>query len=277
VEQPPSGPAAELFDRLARAEESLLLLDYDGTLAPFHLDRDRAYPYPGVVPLLEEILSRGRSRIVIVSGRPVVEISALLPQLKIEIWGSHGMESLSPDGSYRQAAIATEIAASLSSAASWLVDAGLGDRTEAKPGGVALHWRGLPPQDAANLKARALEGIERFAKMPGLLQLEFDGGLELRVAHPNKGDAVRSILKSSSPNIPLVFLGDDVTDEDAFQVVNSYGLSVLVRAEHRDTHARLWLRPPDQLIAFLQRWADCSSGQSEFLAVTIAPHAKCAR
>lgn len=277
MEPPATVTSAEFFDRLARATESLLLLDYDGTLAPFHLDRDRAYPYPGVVPLLEDILHQGRSRVVIVTGRPVAEIRALLPQLKIEVYGSHGLECLSPQDSYHQAAIAPEIAASLSSAESWFIAAGLGDHLEAKPGGVAIHWRGLPPHRTSNIQTRALEGMAHFAQTPGLLQLEFDEGLELRVAHPNKGDAVRSILHGSSPNIPVAFLGDDITDEDAFQVVNPLGLSVLVRAEHRDTHARLWLRPPDELIAFLERWADCSSGQSDLIAVTMARHTKCAR
>jgi trehalose-phosphatase len=257
VEVPAAVSSAEFFNRLAHAKESLLLLDYDGTLAPFQPDRDRAYPYPGVVPLLEEILRQGRSRVVIVTGRPVADIRALLPQLKIEIYGSHGLECLSPDDSYRRAAIAPEIAASLSSAESCFVAAGLGDQMETKPGGIAIHWRGVSAEAAKEIQLRALQGMAHFAKPPELLQLEFDGGVELRVARPNKGDAVRSILHDSSANIPIAFLGDDITDEDAFQVVNPLGLSVLVRPEYRDTHACLWLRPPHELLAFLQRWLDC--------------------
>lgn len=260
VETSGNGATAKFFELLTHAMESLLLLDYDGTLAPFQTERDSAYPYPGVVPLLEEILRRGRSRVVIVTGRPVADLRPLLgPLPTIEIWGAHGMEHLSVDGSYRQTAIAAEIAASLSSAESGLVTAGLGDRVEVKPGGIAIHWRGLPAHQTERIESCAQERLAGYAKAPGLMLLEFDGGLELRVAHPNKGDAVRSILHASAASIPVAFLGDDVTDECAFQVLNSRGLSVLVRPEYRETHARVWLRPPDELIVFLQRWLGCLS------------------
>jgi trehalose 6-phosphate phosphatase len=49
-------------------------------------------------------------------------------------------------------------------------------------------------------------------------------------------------------------LGDDLTDEDAFQVLEGRGLSILVRAAYRETIARAWLRPPQELIAFLEQW-----------------------
>jgi trehalose-phosphatase len=257
VETRASGSTEEFFERLADATESLLLLDYDGTLAPFQLERDRAYPYPGVVPLLEEMLRRGRSRIVIISGRSIAELRPLLsPPLTIEIWGSHGMEHLSADGSYRQATIPAEIAASLSNAESWAVAAGLGDRVEVKPGGVAFHWRGLPAVETERMQACAREALASYAMEPGLVLLEFDGGLELRLAHPDKGDAIRRILHGSAANIPVAYLGDDITDEAAFLALNSRGLSVLVRPEYRETIAQVWLRPPDELIAFLQRWLD---------------------
>jgi trehalose-phosphatase len=250
----------QFFEQLTHAAESLLLLDYDGTLAPFQVERNSAYPYPGVVPLLQKILGQGRSRVVIVTGRPIANLQPLLgPLLKIEIWGSHGLEHLSLDGTYRQTAIAPEIATSLSNAESWFVAAGLSRQMEVKPGGIAIHWRGLPPQESERIQASAQEALARIAKQPGITLLEFDGGIEMRVAHPNKGDAVRSVLSRSPADLPVAYLGDDATDESAFQALDCRGLSVLVRPEYRETAARLWLRPPLELIAFLQRWLDCLS------------------
>ena len=89
------------FDQLRSAATSALLLDYDGTLAPFQTERDRAYPYPQVVPLLERILKNGRSRVVIVTGRAIEDVQPLLDPLPaVEIWGSHGIEHLSAEGTY---------------------------------------------------------------------------------------------------------------------------------------------------------------------------------
>ena len=56
------------FCKLATAPARLLLLDYDGTLAPFQVERGHARPYPGVVPLIERIMVAD-CRVVVISGR----------------------------------------------------------------------------------------------------------------------------------------------------------------------------------------------------------------
>ena len=50
------------------------------------------------------------------------------------------------------------------------------------------------------------------------------------------------------------YLGDDLTDEDAFRALKGRGLSVLVRNELRETLADIWLKPPGELIDFLLKW-----------------------
>ena len=241
--------------QLAAAPASVLLLDYDGTLAPFHNERHRAHPYPQVVPLLEGILKCAKSRVVIITGRPIVEMGPLLSPLdNIEIWGSHGLEHRLANGTYRQITIAPESAAVLSQAESWLTVAGLAHRTEIKPGGIAVHWRGLPDAEVEKVQSCAQKGLSGFGGRPGLKLLQFEAGLELRIAHPNKGNAISSILSGSDHRARIAYLGDDLTDEDAFRVLNSHGLTVLVRPEYRETNAQIWLRPPHELISFLEQW-----------------------
>jgi trehalose-6-phosphatase len=68
---------------------------------------------------------------------------------------------------------------------------------------------------------------------------------------------VEAILQEAGAGGPVAFLGDDLTDEAAFRVVNSTKgshLSVLVRRAWRETAADIWLRPPDELRKFLDRW-----------------------
>ncbi|MGC2153787.1 MAG: trehalose-phosphatase, partial [Terriglobales bacterium] len=83
---------------IALAPESALLLDYDGTLAPFRTQRNQAFPYPGIALLLQEIVRDACSRVVVISGR---EVTDLLPLLNIhprpEIWGVHGLQRLRTD------------------------------------------------------------------------------------------------------------------------------------------------------------------------------------
>src|SRR5580658_8049424 len=98
--------AAGLWERLRSASQSLLMLDYDGTLAPFHIDRFEATPYPGVEERLRTLSRLSRVRLVLVSGRSARELRDLLnPGVKTEIWGSHGREQLRSDGSYELIAL----------------------------------------------------------------------------------------------------------------------------------------------------------------------------
>jgi trehalose-phosphatase len=94
-----------------------------------------------------------------------------------------------------------------------------------------------------------------------LVIAEFDHGVELRLRSANKGDAVRRLLQELDPNIPIAYLGDDPTDEDAFRALNGRGLTVLVGPKHRFTSAQIWLRPPDELKAFLNDWIRACGGK----------------
>jgi trehalose-phosphatase len=248
---------ADFFRQFDRPMTARLLLDYDGTLAPFQTDRHKAYPYPGITTILDRIIRSGRTNISIVSGRPVSEIQNLLSGLSnFEIWGAHGLEHLSADGIYRRTEIEPNTLAIIRQAEDWLSNAGLLPFTEIKPGGIAVHWRGLPASEVEDVQSRIQEGWNKFKAVQGIKLLAFDGGVELRAAHPDKGDVIGAILRKTDTATPIAFLGDDFTDEDAFRVLNGRGLSVLVRPEYRKTIARAWLRPPQELMDFLERWSD---------------------
>src|SRR5450755_533705 len=92
--------------------------------------------------------------------------------------------------------------------------------------------------------------------------LEFDGGIEMRMPGRDKGDAVRTILDEIGTEVPVAYLGDDLTDERAFLALGTLGLSVLVRPEWRKTAAALWIRPPEGVREFLTRWLHaCREGR----------------
>jgi trehalose-phosphatase len=96
-----------------------------------------------------------------------------------------------------------------------------------------------------------------FARIdhPGGMQLlPFDGGVELRSTDRTKGTAVAEILSQEPGDAPVAYLGDDLTDEDAFVAVGNKGYSLLVRSEVRASFARFWLHPPEELIEFLDAW-----------------------
>jgi trehalose 6-phosphate phosphatase len=240
---------------VGRAQKCALLLDYDGTLAPFSPDRRRAFPYEGVPELLQEIMLGGRTRIAIITGRNAFEVSTLLRTQPVpEIWGSHGLQRLRAEGTCEMPHLDAATLQGLSEAGEWLAEHGLQDLTEYKPGSVAIHWRGLRESSARKLREEAVQAWSPIAERVQLSLLEFDGGLEIRIPKPDKGDAVRTILQEMGPGIPIAYLGDDVTDEHAFDALGSRGMSILVRPERRETRAQFWLKPPGDVLDFLEQW-----------------------
>jgi len=247
----------EFLRTVTRAERSLLLLDYDGTLAPFREERDRAFPYPGMARLLEQIVCCGHTRVVIISGRDITETVPLLGVTPTpEIWGLHGLQRRKPGESIETVQIEERYLDALSDAGRWLRYQRLQQTAELKAGSIAVHWRGVSEWEAEEMRGRVLAGWKLIAEHSGLQLLEFDGGVEIRVPGVDKGDVVRFVLSEMEPGTPVAYLGDDSTDERAFRVIRGRGLTVLVRPRWRQTAAQFWLKPPEELVKFLKLWLE---------------------
>ena len=259
------------FDELSGARQSALLLDYDGTLSAFHLERDRAVPYSGVPILLTEIMNAGHTRVVVITGRPAHEVVPLLGiEPHPEIWGAHGLQRLRSDGSCELPHLDELATQALAEADSWLDELGLHHLAEHKPGCLAVHWRGLPVGTQGDIRQIVSLRWLPVANRACMVLQEFDGGLEMRMPDRNKGDAVRAILNELSPETSVAYLGDDETDEDAFSALAGRGLRVLVRPESRETAADVWLKPPAELLVFLCDWLEaCRNAEPLF-----APYAR---
>ncbi|MFQ5559454.1 MAG: trehalose-phosphatase [Nitrospinota bacterium] len=246
--------------KMKRSIDRVLFLDFDGTLAPFTTDRNKARPYKGVTSLLERIMKNSPTRVVIVTGRAATDIQNLLPLPSLpEIWGSHGFERVLPDATY--SFLEPEGSPSLKALLAIdevLETSKINVDIERKPASRAFHWRGISEPLIDNLKKNLYACITPAADQGNLLVKEFDGGLEISVSGRDKGGAVLSVLSEMPESTFSAYLGDDKTDEDAFRVLrkNKNALSALVRKEQRKTDAKVWITPPDELLDFLKHWEE---------------------
>ena len=251
-------PAREKFWQALRAAERwLLLLDYDGTLAPFHRDRMKALPYAGVTERLEPLVALPNGRVVVISGRQIEDLKRLL-QLKqpVEIWGSHGREHLLHDGTYRLVDLTDAERRVVEYVTAKMSERGWSGHLERKPTAIAVHWRGLPEENQVALR-RAAEGYFAEANAPDTLEMmPFESGVELRSRSRTKGQVVAEILAEAPKEVPIAFLGDDWTDEDGFAEIRGRGLGILVRRETRESRADFHLTPPGELLEFLDEWLE---------------------
>lgn len=244
---------AAFLSRLSKARSRALLLNYDGTLAPFSCNPEQAQPYPEVANMLHRIQCETDTRLAIVTGRRASEIPRLLKLAGVEVWGCHGLERLGADGSNEIARVEARLLAAIETAGKLIACEGLAGLAERKTASIAVHWRGrdVIVEDVMRRMRRV------WSMMPDREDLRFapfDGGIEIRPAVKDKGDAVRSILAELGPDVAMAYLGDDATDEDAFGALTHRGLNILVREEYCHTLADAWIKPPEALIAFLHSW-----------------------
>lgn len=243
------------YERLRSSRNRLLMLDYDGTLAPFTTERHKAVPYPEITDTLERLFVSDRLRLVIITGRTVDDMKTLLTTKHVpEIWGCHGLERHTRDGQYSIVELPEETRHKLAELYNWIALNNLVNFFEFKPSGGAFHWRGLPEDEGTEIRRKVVEDWKAVADTTSLELFEFDGGIEVRVSGTHKGEPVGSLLEEAGDDALAAYLGDDNTDEDGFKAIKGKGLGVLVRELPKDTLADIRITAPDELRTFLGRW-----------------------
>lgn len=224
------------------ADDPLFFLDYDGTLAPIVDDPMKAFPHPGVAELLSTL--EAKYPMWIVTGRFLNDVEQLLEGSYRAI-GLHGIQKGRLGGS-KQSAISDDARGTIADLRR-TVPAGDGIRVESKGPMFAVHYRLADDKEAAK-KAIA----DWLTGVPEVLQPIWGKDVvELRPRGVNKGTAVKEIAASLPGRTP-VYLGDDVTDEDAFQALGEDAITVKVG--EGPTKARYRLPDPEAVVAYLKRY-----------------------
>ena len=210
-----------------------LFLDFDGTLVELADSPGAIRVSPGLTPMLERLRERLDGRLAIVSGRSLADLERHLPLHGVAFSGSHGLELRLADGTRLPLSIPIgldEVRARVEAFAAPIP----GLIVEAKPAGIALHYR-LAPDQAARADAfmAALARQRGFSLQRGAMVIE------LRPDGADKGDALRAFM--SEPEFigarPL-FVGDDLTDEHAFAAAAALGGAGILVGPARASAAR---------------------------------------
>lgn len=251
------------FSRVADAPGSLLISDYDGTLAPFQKDKMQAFPYVGLQERLLQMLALPRIRLVFVTGRPATELRELLSVADhVEIWGAHGWDHIDAAGNYFAFSLTAEQKEILEKIQSVLVERGYEGALERKPASLAVHWRGAAQEEQQRLEGLTRVLASQYASAASFETMPFEAGIEIRCTGRTKADAVRNILEEGPSGTVAAYLGDDRTDEDAFPVVKKNGIAILVRPEVRESQADFWMCPPGDVINFFDHWIDSARSRA---------------
>ena len=210
---------------LSRVPQLLVACDYDGTVAPLVDDPRRAHPRRETIAAIRELAGLAQTHVAVVSGRSLRDLAVLsrLPD-EVHLVGSHGSE-LDVDFADTLDADLRALRDLIGQEARRIAGATPGAMVEQKPAGVAVHLRNVAdPAAAEALAARLADGPGRF---PGTHLRRLSNVVELAVLETDKGRALDGLRRRVGASAVL-FLGDDLTDEDAFATLTGPDVGVKV-------------------------------------------------
>ena len=239
------------------AADWAFLLDVDGTLLEIAADPRAVRVGPELRALLERLLCATQGAVALISGRSVADVDRLFLPLGLPVAGQHGIERRSADGTLHLQAAPV---AHLARAAAELVQfagAHAGLLFENKGMTLALHYRKAPA-----LRELAARKMRRLAKELGD-GLELQAGkfvYELKPSGIGKDAAIAEFMAEPpfAGRVP-VFIGDDLTDEHGFDLVNRIG-GHSVKVGSGETGARWRTAGPTSVRRWLQRYASRFGG-----------------
>lgn len=247
------------FDQITATigeKKPLLILDYDGTLSPIVSDPQDAVlskEMKDVLVRLAEIIP-----VAVISGRDRADVEQKVALDQLIYAGSHGLDMAGPEGLEIPQKVSDSILDSLNEAAQNLqrdLKEVNGCIVESKKFAIAVHFRNVAAEEVEKVKDAVIKELHRhpnLKKGTGKMILELKPDIDW-----HKGRAVNWLFEALNLKkegaIPL-FIGDDITDEDAFASIIEEGIGILVGTHGEKTAATYSLRDTDEVGQFLEKF-----------------------
>jgi trehalose 6-phosphate phosphatase len=233
-------------------------LDVDGTLLPIAETPDVVSPSASVCAVLTKLAVVSGGALALISGRALAELDRLFCELRFPAAGQHGGEWRDARGVVTRIQPQTAPFNALRDLMQRLAAADSRLLLEDKGLSLALHYR-RAPQCGLALTARLQTAVEAYPELtlqPGKLVLE------VRPAGVSKAHAVQAFMQTLpfSKRVPA-FVGDDLTDEDGFAIVNQLG-GISIKVGEGSSVAHYRLADTDAVLMWLTACSTLTSQQT---------------
>ena len=242
-------PTSDTLTVLVHHARVLVALDFDGTLAHLVDNPDDARMTPQCRGELLRLTDMAGVTVALVSGRSINDLKRVAePDPRWWLVGSHGVEIVGPEGTGVHHTPEPDAAKrdALWRAFDEVATQFSGVWVEHKSQGAALHTRGVNPEVEAEAQHMLLAVIATFGE--GLTTRRGHGIVETSLGAAGKGDGVHALREAVQPGL-VIFMGDDLTDEDGFAALGPGDIGVKVGEGH--TMAQFRVADAEEVAVFL--------------------------
>jgi trehalose 6-phosphate synthase/phosphatase len=235
-----------------KAEKRCILLDYDGTLAPYQKLPSMASPSEELLQLLTDLTADPSNEIVIISGRDVKTLESWLGHIPLHMIAEHGACVKYKNEEWHELmSLSTEWKDQVRPMMELAVNRCAGSFIEEKRTTLAWHYRNTNPE-LGFIRSRELRNtLLQMTANTSLQVIDGNKVLEVRMVGVDKGVSATSLLTQLKPDF-IMCVGDDATDEDMFRALKDRAYTVKIG--RANTAAQYTIISQREVFPFLRRF-----------------------
>lgn len=219
---------AQLQENYRNAGKRCILLDYDGTLAPYQKVPSLATPSDEVLQILQQLCEDPSNEVVIISGRDADTLESWLGHLPLTLVAEHGASTRLRGEEWKEHPhIQTEWKEQIRPLMQLFVNRCAGSFIEEKKSTLAWHYRNTEA-DLGFTRSRELRNsLLQYTTNTSLQVIDGNKVLEVRTVGVDKGATAVQLVNHLEPDF-ILCIGDDTTDEDMFRLMKDRGFTLKV-------------------------------------------------
>jgi trehalose 6-phosphate synthase/phosphatase len=243
---------AQIQEDFNNASKRCILLDYDGTLAPYQKVPSLALPSDDLLQLLKELSTDPANELIIISGRDAQTLDNWLGHLPLTLVAEHGAYVKYKNEEWREyITVPNEWKDQIRPLMQLFVDRCAGSFIEEKNSTLAWHYRNTQ-QELGFSRSRELRNslLQLITNTP-LQVIDGNKVLEVRMIGVDKGATAMNLINYLNPDF-ILCIGDDTTDEDMFRSLRERGYTIKIG--RGNTAAQYTIMSQREVYPFLSRF-----------------------
>lgn len=253
---------SEILEHYRESHNRCLLLDYDGTLAPFTNLPEQALPAPELKETLAALCADPRNEVIIISGREALTLDKWFGDIPLHLVAEHGASVKKPDGKWEHlVTVSDQWKDEIRNIFQLFVSRCVGSFIEEKTYSIAWHYRNVQRDLGLVMSRDLVNNLSQFLQNTMLQVVHGNKVVEVRMSGYDKGMIALKMVNDSKPDFVLC-MGDDTTDEDMFKALQ--GKAYTVKVSQGATAAQYTIYSQKNVLPLLNQLSNTSSIERKY-------------